>query len=428
MTDSKTIVFFPEATFGPSMNCVGIAQRLRERGHKPVFVADSSFKGVFEKFGFPERMVAMSAPMDEAAASQYWRDFIASHLPNFKLTAIEQIPNYVLECWDTIVDTSVYVQQELGEVLGNIGPDLVCLDNCIMFPAIKRAGCPWVRIVSCSENEIPDVDIPPHLSGCGENDKAGFEAYRTRFLEAIKPVHERFNKFLESVGEAPYPLGQFLEPSPFMNMLLYPEQLQFKRRQPLDPARFQYLEGCVREDEPYTLPAFTKNADRPLIYVGSGSMNEADVELNKRQIALLGTLPYRALMSVGNMVDEYGELPGNVRIEPWLPQPSVIPQVDLVSHHGGNNSFNESLYFGKPAIIMPFCWDGHDNAQRVEDKGYGAQLRRYAWSDEEYAGTLERLLNDGAMAARLAEVSAHMQKQDGRAKAADLLLDVIATA
>ncbi len=428
MTDSKTIVFFPEATFGPSMNCVGIAQRLREHGHKPVFVADSSFKGVFEKFGFPEHMVAMSEPMDEAAASQYWRDFIAAHLPNFKRTAIEQIPNYVLECWDTIVDTSVYVQQELAQVLGEIRPDLICLDNCIMFPAIKRAGCPWVRIVSCSENEIRDPDIPPHLSGCGENDKAGFKAYQTLFLEVIKPVHEKFNAFLESVGEEPYPLGQFLEPSPTMNLLLYPEPLHYKRYNLLDPARFQYLEGCVREDDPYTLPGFSKNTYKPLIYIGSGSLGEADIELNKRQIALLAKLPYRALMSVGNMIGEYGDVPGNVHLEPWLPQPSVIPQVDLVIHHGGNNSFNESLYFGKPAIIMPFCWDGHDNAQRVEDKGYGAQLRRYAWTDEEYTGTLERLLNDKAMAARLADISAHMQKQDGRAKAAGILIDILAQA
>ena len=31
-------------------------------------------------------------------------------------------------------------------------------------------GCPWVRMISCSENEITDPDIPPHLSGCAEND------------------------------------------------------------------------------------------------------------------------------------------------------------------------------------------------------------------------------------------------------------------
>jgi len=143
---------------------------------------------------------------------------------------------------------------------------------------------------------------------------------------------------------------------------------------------------------------------------------------------VLANLPYRALMSVGNMVDEYGALPNNVQIAPWFPQPSVIPQVDLVIHHGGNNSFNESLYFGKPAIIMPFCWDGHDNAQRVEDKGYGAQPRRFAWSDEEYAATLERLSNDTEMHARLTDVSAHMQRADGRTKATDILVDIFAQA
>ena len=58
----------------------------------------------------------------------------------------------------------------------------------------------------------------------------------------------------------------------------------------------------------------------------------------------------------------------------------------------------------------------------------GAQLRRYAWSDEEYAATLERLSNDTEMHARLADVSAHMQKADGRAKAADILVDILAQA
>ncbi len=428
MTDSKTIVFFPEATFGPSMNCVGIAQVLRERGHNPVFVADSAFEGVFKKFGFPVRSVAMSEPMDTDSASQWWRDFITSHIPHFRLSAYDQIPNYVLECWDTIVGTSVYAQPDLVQALSEIEPDLVCLDNCIMFPAIKNAGCPWVRITSCSENEIVDPDIPPHLSGCGEHDKAGFEAYRSRFLEVIKPVHDRFNAFLDSVGEAPYPPGQFLETSPTMNLLLYPEPLHFKRRHPLDPALFQYLEGCVRQDDPYTVPDFENHADKPLLYISSGSMNEGDVDLIKRQIEVIGKLPYRALINVGNNVDAYKNVPGNIHLAPWFPQPSVIPQADIVIHHGGNNTFTESLYFGKPALIMPFCWDGHDNAQRIEDKGYGAQLPRYDWSDDEFAATLDRLMTDKAMHARLASISAHMQKQHGRAKAADILIDILARA
>ena len=59
-------------------------------------------------------------------------------------------------------------------------------------------------------------------------------------------------------------------------------------------------------------------------------------------------------------------------------------------HHGGNNSFTECLYFGKPAIIMPYVWDGHDNATRVEETGHGFKLDRYDWTDEELAGKIDK--------------------------------------
>ena len=43
MSKGKTIVLFPEAAFGPALNCVGIAQRLKSMGHNPVFVCDKGF-------------------------------------------------------------------------------------------------------------------------------------------------------------------------------------------------------------------------------------------------------------------------------------------------------------------------------------------------------------------------------------------------
>ena len=33
-SDTATIVFFPEGAYGPTNNCVGIGQVLRERGHR----------------------------------------------------------------------------------------------------------------------------------------------------------------------------------------------------------------------------------------------------------------------------------------------------------------------------------------------------------------------------------------------------------
>ena len=421
---TKTIVLYPEAAFGPALNCVGVAQKLKARGHNPVFVCDRGFKGVFEKYGFEEHHVDMSGGLSDEEVAKFWANFIAGHLPHFRLPPIRQLSTYVIPVWEAIVDSAVISHEGLTAHLARIKPIVVCVDNVILFPAIKATGKPWIRIISCSENEIPDPDIPPHLSGCHEKDRKGFKEFQQRFLKLIRPAHARFNAFLAKVGHEPYPLGEFFEASPYTNLLLYPKPLRYKRRKPLNPRRFQYLEGCVRDEGRYRVPPFAANEGKPLVYVSFGTLGAADVDLYKRMIALFADLPYRFLMNVGDYIGAYDGVPANVHLESWYPQPAVIPEVDLVIHHGGNNSFNEALYFGKPALIMPYCWDGLDNAARITDTGYGADLPRYKWTNRELARTIERLLGDRKVHRRLAILSRHMQKAKGTDKAADLILKV----
>ena len=205
----------------------------------------------------------------------------------------------------------------------------------------------------------------------------------------------------------------------YLNLLLYPEPLQYSRRRALDPEKFVYLDGCVRtESEEYEIPSFAENDDAPLVYFSFGSLGVADVDLIKRMIEVLGKAPYRVLVNVGDYLDQYDEPPGNVHIADWFPQPAVIPQCDVVIQHGGNNSLNETLYFGKAPLVMPFVWDGHDNATRMNDTGHGIGMHRYEWSDDELLSNIEHLRTDASIQARIAKTSQHMQQQDGRMTAA----------
>ncbi len=421
MNDRRTIAFFPEAAFGPALNSVGIAQQCRDRGHRVVFLCDPGFAGVFDGYGFEERPINMSEPMAPEDMARYWSDFINGHIPNFGKSPYDQIDNYVRDCWEAIVETAIWAEKELPQALRELQPDLVCVDNVILFPAIKQFGAPWVRIISCSENEIPDPNIPPHLSGCRVGDDECAARFSTRFDEVTGPIHERFNAFLHQCDEPPYPIGEFFEASPFLNLLLYPEAVRFQRRQPLDPARFQYLEGCVRQEERYEVPAFGSHDDAPLVYVSFGSLGAGDTALLERIIRTLAKLPYRALVNVGEYLDSYDTPPPNVQLASWFPQPSVIEQADAVIHHGGNNSFTECLYFGKPALILPYVWDGHDNATRVQETGHGLTMHRSEWTEADLATALTTLLGDKPMCAQLASTSAKMQAQNGPRRAAELL-------
>ena len=421
----KVIALFPEAAFGPALNSVGIGQALKKLGHKVVFLSDPGFLDVYKGYGFEAHPVNLSEPLPPEQMAKFWVDFINGHIPNFRKSPYEQIDNYVKDCWGMIVETAKWAEKDLPGVLDMVKPDVICVDNVILFPAIKRYakrhGKPWVRIISCSENEIEDPDIPPHLSGCGEKDKRGFARYAKHFNQTIKPIHDDFNVFLKSVGVKKYPVGQFFEASPHMNILLYPSAVKFKRKHKLPAKQFQYLEGCVRKEAAYRIPAFKANNDKPLLYVSYGSLGSGDTELLKRVIKVIGAMPVRALVNVGDYMDQYTDIPDNVIINNWFPQPSVIKQVAGVIHHGGNNSFTECLYFAKPAIIMPYVWDGHDNATRVEETGHGFKLNRYEWSDEELAAKIMVMITDKKMKARLKKTSAAMRAQHGPTKAAKVI-------
>lgn len=420
MALQKIIALFPEASFGAALNCVGIAQELRRLGARPVFICQENFRGVFAEYGFAEYTLASAAKGGEAN----WTDFVNRHKDAFRQSPLDQISSYVAPTWEAIVDTAIQAEQPLRRLLAQIKPDAIVLDNVVMFPALADAGVPWIRVVSCAETEIADLRVPPYLSGCGGRPDEAWDVFSTRYLREVASAHRRMNAFLADCGLKELPAGEFLGPSPHLNLLLSPEIVRFERDKPLDSATFVYLDGCVRHEAPYSLPIFAGCNDAPLVLTSFGSLGAMDVEMMQRMIGVFATMPYRFLVNVGPWRDQYGAVPDNVMIENWFPQPSLVAQSSVFIHHGGNNSFCEALYFGVPSLVMPYCWDGHDNATRAEETGVGRKLARYDWADGELVGKIESLIGDTAMQQRLGANAERMKRAAGATVAARSVLDV----
>ena len=180
----------------------------------------------------------------------------------------------------------------------------------------------------------------------------------------------------------------------------------------------------MRREGPFEVPEFPRG-DGPLVYLGFGSLGAADVDLIERMIAVFAAFPARFIVNVGGFREAYRAVPDNVYLDAWFPQPSVVAQCDLFIHHGGNNSFCEALYFGVPSLIMPYCWDGHDNAQRAVETGVGLRLDRATWTPAELTSAIASLLGDKAMRRRLVANAARMAAAPGAQRAVDAILALV---
>ena len=152
-----TIVFFPEGAHGPTNNCAGIGQVLRERGHRVVFIVEESFAGTLEARGFEERLMRLGPPPEqEEAPGQFWIDFIHETAPVFRKPTLEQLGAFIAPTFEALCDGARYVHSRLLEIIDELNPDVIVEDNVVSFPALAASGRRWVRIVSCNPLEIPD--------------------------------------------------------------------------------------------------------------------------------------------------------------------------------------------------------------------------------------------------------------------------------
>jgi MGT family glycosyltransferase len=426
-----TIVFFPEGAFGPTNNCVGIGQVLQRRGHRVVFIVEESFAGRLEAQGFEERLMRLGPPPEtEEVPGQFWIDYIRDTAPIFRKPTIEQLGEFLQPTWQALIDGAKYVDARLREIIDEVGPDVIVEDNVVGFPALPASGRPWVRIASCNPAEIKDPAIPPFSSGYPVADRRGWRP----FVEEVERTHRDmwadFDAFSREHGAPaltwPGAGPDFIWESPFLNLSLYPAAVDYQRERPLAPT-WHHLETCVRAtDAGWDVPESLAGRGGGLVYLSLGSLGSADVGLMQRLIDVMGETRHGVIVSKGPLADQI-RLHDNMAGEAVLPQPAILPQVDVVITHGGNNTVTECFHNGKPMVVLPLFWDQVDNAQRLDETGFGVRLSTYAFEDRELTGAVDRLLADTRLRAGMAAEAARLQANPGTVRAAELIERVALT-
>jgi MGT family glycosyltransferase len=416
-----TIAFFPEGAFGPTNNCVGIGDVLRRRGHQVVFIIEESFAGNLEAKGFEERLMRLGPPPEEPEVpGQFWKDYIRDTAPVFRKPTIEQLEGFISPTFEALVDGARYVDSRLTEIIDDLEPDVIVEDNVVCFPALIASRRPWVRITSCNPTEIKDPAVPPPFSGYPVTDRTDWDEYWSEYRRVLGGLQSRFDAFCRERGTPRLPELEFIHESPWLNLYLYPTEVDYPRENALG-GRWHNLETSVRAtDEAWQPAPGFDTGDGALIYLSLGSLGSADVELMQRLIDTLAQTDYRVIVSMGPQHDQL-RLADNMVGKEFLPQTRILPLVNVVVTHGGNNTVSECFWAGKPMVLLPLFWDQYDNAQRVHETGFGVRVDTYGHEPHELSGAIERLLADDRLRAHLAAASERLRARPGTEVAAELI-------
>jgi UDP:flavonoid glycosyltransferase YjiC (YdhE family) len=118
-----------------------------------------------------------------------------------------------------------------------------------------------------------------------------------------------------------------------------------------------------------------QTTERPLIYVTLGTII-TDLSVYQLVLAALAGRDADVLVTTGRQNDpaELGAVPGNVRVERYVPQAEVLPRSALVVTHGGSGSMLGALAHGVPMVVVPRQADQFENAAAVVAAGAAEAL------------------------------------------------------
>ncbi len=389
------VVFVGHAQAGHLHPLLGIATRWRDAGHECAFAG----------FGHEPSLASVrAAGLRLEPLAPLWCDAAFRWLPYFS-GFIESV--LAVELFTAQLGTRA---RRLAACFRRLGARLVVSD--FLMPAAgvaaETCGVPWMSVYHVGLTS-PGPLVPPVGSGLaiGQPFDARARFMRWFFEQGQRRLHGRIGAVRRSFGlsyEAPRTAPWS---SHWANLVLTAASVEAPR-DPLPPRTF------------YVGPAFYSGLGapfahellsqrRPRVLVSMGTVFDRRPEWFRRVIAGVRAAGFQAVVAAGasfeRLREVYGdktaasEAVGNVCL--WsahnesicadqehtdaerageeaavllcrhVPQRELLPLMDAVICHGGNNTVNETLAAGKPMLVLPQGGEQGANAARVVWLGAG---------------------------------------------------------
>jgi sterol 3beta-glucosyltransferase len=184
----------------------------------------------------------------------------------------------------------------------------------------------------------------------------------------------------------------------------------------------------LREDSEWEPPPALVDflaSGSPPVCVGFGSMHTPRVvDLLPTALAAIRKLRRRAIVLTGWSDDllDRSRLGDDVYVTDAVPHGWLFPQVAAVIHHGGAGTTAAACRAGVPSVILPFFFDQAFWGYSLHQRSLGPMpLVGKRVSPESLGGALETALTSVTLHEKLKALSVGLQREDGAARAADVI-------
>lgn len=166
MSNKKlTVLFTPLDGWGHINAGLGLAQEMRQRGHRIVFAIDSAFKDKLVPFGVEEEVVKSTAP-ESAEDKEYWPRFMEKHCHVLREDGLVIAEKFFITAANKMFEDNKDREDQYRQILSRVKPDVIITDNYIASPVLLCSGIPWVWLFSAAPHlGLMDKRIPPVWSG-----------------------------------------------------------------------------------------------------------------------------------------------------------------------------------------------------------------------------------------------------------------------
>lgn len=384
-----------------------LAAELIERGHKATFIHQEDARSLVEADG--AEFVAIGAGQPPVVT---WTR------PMTKIRGLIGLGGMMkrMERFTTMFCT------EAPDLLRRLQVDAIIADQ--LEPAgglvAEHLGIPWIS----TADTLPmnrEIGIPPPFVPWSDDRSAKGIRRNAGGWKVTDFLLRRFNQTIAANARAlGLPPRRRMEDcfSPTLQLAQLVPSLDFPRLEL--PSTFHYT-GPFRHggSPPFELPA---SDGRLTVFASLGTLQGSRVALFRKVAKACERLGLRLVLTQGGLAKDGNadSLPGHPLIYDWVPQETVLQQVDLVVCHAGINTVLEPLMAGLPMVVMPLAFEQPGIGARCAHSGAGIMLSRRA-SVGALAKAVASIRNDPRFRLRAEAIRDEIRRSGGAARAADLI-------